>query len=48
MGKGSKRRPTDEKRYGENWDRIFGPKHAPDSKEVEHAPDSEDEDEKEM
>jgi hypothetical protein len=25
-GKGSKRRPTDEKRFGENWDKVFNPK----------------------
>jgi len=25
-GKGSKRRPGDEKRYRENWDDIFGKK----------------------
>jgi len=25
-GKGSKRRPTDEKRFGENWTKIFGVK----------------------
>lgn len=24
MGKGSKRRPTNEGRYGDNYDRIFG------------------------
>ena len=32
MGKGSKRRPTNEKQFRENWDKIFGrkktPKHA--------------------
>ncbi len=25
-GKGSKRRPTDEKRFGANWTKIFGVK----------------------
>ena len=25
-GKGSKRRPTDEKAYAENWERVFGKK----------------------
>lgn len=24
MGKGSKRRPTDEKKYRENYERVFG------------------------
>lgn len=26
MGKGSMRRPTDEAKFRENWDRIFGAK----------------------
>ena len=26
MSKGSGRRPTDEKKYGDNWDKIFGDK----------------------
>ena len=26
MSKGSKRRPTDEQKYNENWDAIFGKK----------------------
>ena len=26
MGKGSKRRPTDEKKYSDNWEAIFGKK----------------------
>lgn len=26
MGKGSTRRPTDEKKYQDNWDKIFGKK----------------------
>jgi len=26
MGKGSKRRPTDEKKYKDSWDKIFGKK----------------------
>ena len=26
MGKGSKRRPTNEKQFRENWDKIFGNK----------------------
>jgi len=25
-GKGSKQRPTDKKKYGDNWDVIFGKK----------------------
>jgi hypothetical protein len=25
-GKGSKRRPTDEQKYQDNWDQIFGKK----------------------
>jgi len=25
-GKGSKQRPTDPKKYGDNWERIFGKK----------------------
>ena len=25
-GKGSKRRPTDHKKFGDNWERIFGKK----------------------
>jgi len=28
-GKGSKRRPTDERQYAENYDRIFGSKKKP-------------------
>jgi hypothetical protein len=26
MSKGSSRRPTDEKKYNDNWDKIFGDK----------------------
>ena len=26
MSKGSKRRPTDEQKYSDNWDAIFGKK----------------------
>ena len=26
MSKGSKQRPTDKKKFDENWDRIFGKK----------------------
>ena len=29
MGKGSKRRPTNEKQFRENWDKIFGRKKTP-------------------
>jgi len=29
MGKGSKRRPTNEKQFRDNWDRIFGRKKTP-------------------
>ncbi len=28
-GKGSKQRPTDKKKFDENWDRIFGKKPKP-------------------
>ena len=29
MGKGSKRRPTNEKQFRDNWDKIFGRKKTP-------------------
>ena len=32
-GKGSKQRPTDQKAFGEAYDRIFGKKPAPAKKE---------------
>ncbi len=32
MSKGSNRRPTDEQKYGDNWDAIFGKKPAPEPK----------------
>lgn len=39
-GKGSRRRPTDEKKVAENWDRIFGkPKHTFSSFIREASPD---------
>ena len=25
-GKGSKQRPTDQQKFNDNWDKIFGPK----------------------
>ena len=30
MGKGSSRRPTDDKKYSDNYDRIFGNKNGKD------------------
>lgn len=41
MSKGSKRRPTDEQKFNENWDKIFGqPKESPP--EVEQPDEDED------
>ena len=40
-GKGDKRRPTDEKKYATNWERIFGAKdneeETEDKQEVQEA-----------
>jgi hypothetical protein len=35
MGKGSGRRPTDEEKYQDNWDKIFGKKPKEEPKEKE-------------
>lgn len=41
MSKGSKRRPTDEKKFSDNWDKIFG-KPSEACPEVEQPEDEED------
>ena len=35
MGKGSRQRPTDAKRFSENWDRIFNKKQQDSNKTVD-------------
>ena len=36
MGKGSGRRPTDDKKYSDNYDRIFGNKNGKDKPDTKN------------
>lgn len=39
-GKGSQRRNSDDKKYANNWDRIFGPKKEPEQQQHTHTDSS--------